>query len=136
MPDSEELLLEFPVCSLLLFVATSVEEDALKRAAAALGLEFRKEASLSKFLRERGLKDDAWMLAQIGAEKVVAIGRSSEGGKAVMGAHGRLGSAAKAVRYLSATGAQGVIQVGMAFGIAPSVQRIGDVLVSASLIPY
>jgi nucleoside phosphorylase len=126
----------FPVCSLLLFVATSAEEDALKRAAAELKVEFRKDPSLTQFLRERGLGDDAWMLGQIGGETVVAVGRSSEGGKAVIGAHGRLGTAAKAVRYLAATGAQGIIQVGMAFGISRAVQRIGDVLVSASLIPY
>lgn len=53
-----------------------------------------------------------------------------------MGAHGRLGSAAKAVRYLAATGAQGIIQVGMAFGINRTSQKIGDVLVSALLLPY
>jgi adenosylhomocysteine nucleosidase len=53
-----------------------------------------------------------------------------------MGAHGRLGSAAKAIRYLTATGAQGIIQVGMAFGISPTVQNLGDVLVSALLAPY
>lgn len=53
-----------------------------------------------------------------------------------MGPHGRLGSAAKGVRYLAATGAQGIIQVGMAFGVARGPQQIGDVLVSTSLIPY
>ncbi len=55
---------------------------------------------------------------------------SRDKGRAVMGAHGRLGSAAKAVRYLAATGAQGILQVGMAFGIPHEGQEIGDVLVS------
>ena len=59
-----------------------------------------------------------------------------ESGKVIMGPHGRLGSAAKGVRYLHATGAQGIIQVGMAFGIARKWQSLGDVLVSTSLIPY
>jgi nucleoside phosphorylase len=37
---------------------------------------------------------------------------------------------------LAATGAQGIIQVGTAFGIARSWQKLGDVLVSTSLLPY
>src|SRR6267143_4035963 len=72
----------------------------------------------------------------IGGETVVLVGCSRIKGNPVMGPHGRLGSAAKAVRYLAATGAQGIIQVGMAFGITRGPQTIGDVLVSTSLIPY
>lgn len=53
-----------------------------------------------------------------------------------MGPHGRLGSAAKTMRYLAATGAQGVVQVGMAFGVSSDKQKLGDVLVSALLSPY
>jgi hypothetical protein len=53
-----------------------------------------------------------------------------------MGALGRLGSAAKAIRFRTATGAQAIIQLGIAFGIDPRKQRLGDVLVSTSLIPY
>ena len=53
-----------------------------------------------------------------------------------MGPHGRLGSAARGLRYLAATGAQGIIQMGMAFGIARGPQKLGDVLVATSLIPY
>jgi adenosylhomocysteine nucleosidase len=53
-----------------------------------------------------------------------------------MGALGRLGSAAKGIRFQEATGAQGIVQLGMAFGIDPRNQRPGDVLVSSSLIPY
>lgn len=128
--------LPWPVCSLLLFVATSAEEDALKQQAANLGLNFRKDSTLTRHLRERGLTDEAWMLGTIGGEKVVAVGCSRIRGRPVMGPHGRLGSAAKGMRYLAATGAQGIIQVGMAFGIARGPQKLGDVLVSNSLIAY
>jgi nucleoside phosphorylase len=54
-----------------------------------------------------------------------------------MPAHsGPLGSSAKGIRFQEATGAQGIVQLGMAFGIDPRNQRPGDVLVSSSLIPY
>jgi nucleoside phosphorylase len=53
-----------------------------------------------------------------------------------MGAIGRLGSAAKAIRFREATGAQGIVQLGLAFGISPQAQQLGDVLVSTSIIPY
>ncbi len=128
--------LPWPVCTLLLFVATSTEEDALRVQAAKLGLDFRKDPALRKYFGESGLKDEAWTLGTIGGETVVAVGCSRIRGNPVMGPHGRLGSAAKAVRYLAATGAQGIIQVGMAFGIARGPQKLGDVLVSTSLIPY
>jgi adenosylhomocysteine nucleosidase len=128
--------LPWPVCSLLLFVATSTEEDALREEAARLGLDFRKDPALTRHFRERGLEDEAWTLGTMGGETVVAIGCSRIKGKPVMGLHGRLGSAAKGVRYLAATGAQGIIQVGMAFGIARGPQKLGDVLVSTLLIPY
>jgi adenosylhomocysteine nucleosidase len=117
-------------------VATSAEEDALKEQATEFGLDFRKDPSLTAHLRQRGLRDDAWTLGTIGGETVVTVGCSRIKGNPVMGPHGRLGSAAKAVRYLAATGAQGIIQVGMAFGVARGPQAIGDVLVSTALIPY
>jgi nucleoside phosphorylase len=136
MAKLAEAPLPWPVCSLLLFVATSTEEDALREQATKLGLDFRKDPVLTKHFRELGLRDEAWTLGTIGGETVVAVGCSRIKGKPVMGPHGRLGSAAKGVRYLAATGAQGIIQVGMAFGIARGPQKLGDVLVSTSLIPY
>jgi nucleoside phosphorylase len=136
MAKAAEALLPWPICSLLLFVATSAEEDALQKEAARLGLDFRKDAVLTKHFRDRGLRDEAWTLGTIGGEMVVAVGSSRIKGNPVMGPHGRLGSAAKGLRYLAATGAQGIIQVGMAFGIARGPQKLGDVLVSTSLIPY
>jgi nucleoside phosphorylase len=136
MAKAAEASPPWPVCTLLLFVATSAEEVALKEEAAVLGLDLQKEPALTKHFRDRGLGDDAWTLGTIGGETVIAVGCSRMKGNPVMGPHGRLGSAAKGVRYLAATGAQGIIQVGMAFGIARSQQKLGDVLVSSSLIPY
>jgi nucleoside phosphorylase len=136
MARAAEAQLPWPVCSLLLFVATSTEEEALKEQAAKLRLDCRKDPALTNHFRERGLRDEAWAFGTIGGETVVAIGCSRIKGNPVMGPHGRLGSAAKGVRYLAATGAQGIIQVGMAFGITGGPQSLGDVLVSTSLIPY
>jgi nucleoside phosphorylase len=42
----------------------------------------------------------------------------------------------KAMRLRGRTGAQAIVQVGMAFGIDPERQKPGDVLVSTSLVPY
>ena len=53
-----------------------------------------------------------------------------------MGPHGRLGTAARGIYLRDKTEAQGIIQLGMAFGVDPVRQRLGDVLVSSSLIPY
>ena len=136
MTKEGELSLPWPVCSLLLFVATSTEEDALKGEAGRLGLDFRKASALTAHFRERNLSDEAWTLGTIGGETVVVVGCSRIKGHSVMGPHGRLGSAAKGLRYLAATGAQGIIQVGTAFGIARGPQNLGDVLVSTLLIPY
>jgi nucleoside phosphorylase len=53
-----------------------------------------------------------------------------------MGSIGFFGTAARAMRLRAVTGAQGIVQVGMAFGIDPRRQKAGDVLVSTSIIPY
>ncbi|HEX3659734.1 MAG TPA: nucleoside phosphorylase-like protein [Pirellulales bacterium] len=136
MAKADEVQLPWPVCSLLLFVATSAEENALQEQAAKLELPCQKYPALTNHFRERGLRDDAWSLGTIGGETVIAIGCSRIKGNPVMGPYGRLGSAAKGMRYLAATGAQGIIQLGMAFGISRGPQSLGDVLVSTSLIPY
>jgi adenosylhomocysteine nucleosidase len=136
MTQSAEVHVSLPICSLLLFVATPTEEKAIKEAAEKLNLRFRKESALTRYLQSCGLMDDAWIIDGTGNEEVVTIGCSRDSGRVVMGPHGRLGSAAKGVRYLSATGANGIIQVGMAFGIGRKWQELGDVLVSTSLVPY
>ena len=38
--------------------------------------------------------------------------------------------------FHNVTGATAMIQLGMAFGVWPDEQRLGDVLVSTSLLPY
>ncbi len=53
-----------------------------------------------------------------------------------MGHLGRFGSAARGIHFRQATGAQAIVQLGMAFGVDREVQKHGDVLVSSSLIPY
>ncbi len=53
-----------------------------------------------------------------------------------MGSIGLFGSAARGMRLKTATGAQGIIQLGMAFGIDSQRPRPGDVLVATSIIPY
>lgn len=110
-------------CSLLLFVATSSEEDALREAADARGIPFERNRD------RRGLGEYYW-LGKVGDERVIAVRAKG------MGPLFRGGSADLALRFCAATGASKLVQVGMAFGIAPKDQKFGDVLVSSSLIPY
>jgi nucleoside phosphorylase len=111
-------------CSLLLFVATSSEKDALQQAVEARGLPFER------------ITDDRigryYWIGKIGDERVIVV--RAEG----MGPLGRGGSADLALRFRHFTGATAIIQVGMAFGVLPQdgTQVYGDVLVSSSLIPY
>lgn len=148
MSRNSQLPASKPLCSLLLFVATSTEESELKKASQSLGLRFESDPELKKHLREVGLSESAWRIRPaatavdcgdedlVGGERVVAIGCSRERGNVVMGAHGPRGSAAKAMRYRAVTGAQGVVQIGTAFGVSRQDQTLGDVLVSEHLIPY
>jgi adenosylhomocysteine nucleosidase len=115
-------------CSLLIFLALPAEEEALREAADSHGLAFEK-------IRDQRLGEYFW-LGVVGNETVIVVRPAREHGRVVMGPLGRLGSAAKAIRFREATGAQGILQIGMAFGIAPESQKLGDVLVSSSLIPY
>ena len=126
MPDQLEI--NKRQCSLLLFVATPAEEDGLREVAQRRGLPFEK-------IRDPKLGEYHW-LGPIGNELVIAVRPSREGGQLVMGSIGRLGSAARAIRFQEATGAQGIVQLGMAFGVNPTEQQLGDVLVSTALIPY
>lgn len=117
-----------PVCSLLLFVVTEAEEKALETVAREKELPFEK-------IKHPKLGEYHW-LGQVGDETVIATRPVRESGRVVMGGIGRLGSAARGIRFSEATGAKGIVQLGMAFGIDPARQKLGDVLVSASLIPY
>jgi hypothetical protein len=74
MATPAENPLPSPICSLLLFVATPAEEEALREQADRLQLDFRKDPALTKYFRDLGLRDEAWTLGTIGAETVVAAG--------------------------------------------------------------
>lgn len=115
-------------CSLLLFVATPSEEKELE-------IVVRKHDLLFEKNKHPTLGEYHW-LGTIGYETVIAIRPVRELGHVVMGEMGRLGSAARGIRFREATGAMGIVQVGMAFGIDSTSQKLGDVLVSTSLIPY
>lgn len=111
-------------CSLLLFVATSSEKEALEAATRARGIPFER-------IKDQPIGRYYW-LGRIGNEDVIAV--RADG----MGALRRGGSADLALRYKQATQASAIIQVGMAFGAIPQneYQNYGDVLVSSHLIPY
>jgi nucleoside phosphorylase len=115
-------------CTVLLFLTTSSEEEALRKALEKHSLPFDR-------IKDSRLGEFHW-LGTVGNETVIAIRPIRESGRVVMGAIGRLGTAARGIRFQEATGARGIIQLGMAFGIDPRYQKLGDVLVSSSLIPY
>jgi len=116
------------LCSLLFFLATPAEEDALREAAMERSIQFEK-------MKDSDLGEYHW-LGQLGDETVIAICPSRRSGRLVMGAHGRSGTASRGIRFREATGAQGILQIGMAFGVDPGRQRPADVLVATELIPY
>ena len=118
MPPPDEQHLE---CDLLLFVATSSEKKALKVAAQELGLNLagKHVAGVGSFQT----------MGAIGPNRVNVF-------ETEMGPFGYRGSAATAMRAMSVTQATGIIQLGMAFGAYPDHQKIGDVLVSSSIVAY
>jgi nucleoside phosphorylase len=115
-------------CSLLIFVATPDEESALTKSVSAHGLPY-------ELVGDPRFEECRW-IGTVGSETVIAVGPIRESGILRMGALGPLGSAARAIYYRQATGAQSIVQLGMAFGINRQVQKHGDVLVSSSIIAY
>jgi nucleoside phosphorylase len=107
-------------CDLLLFVVTPTELEELEQAAVELGLTWRKQASPL---------GETWSIGILGGDRVTVV-------KTQMGAIGPGGSTRQAHYHLAATGAQGIILLGMAFGISRKRQRVGTVLVSDTLFPY
>src|SRR5438128_2536326 len=71
-------------CTLLLFLATPAEEEALQQAVQGRKLPFEK-------IKDAKLGEYHW-LGIVGNETVIAVRPSREGGRLVMGALGRLGS--------------------------------------------
>jgi adenosylhomocysteine nucleosidase len=120
-----------PFCSLLIFLATPDEEKGLAKAAKTYGLPFERVRRKDTILQE-----DYHFLGRVGNETVIAVRPVRDSGRLIMGSIGLLGTAARGMRLRIATGAQAIVQVGMAFGINPQSQAPGDVLVSTSIIPY
>ncbi|WP_165233997.1 5'-methylthioadenosine/S-adenosylhomocysteine nucleosidase family protein [Aquisphaera insulae] len=127
--DSSEL-----TCTLLLLVATPAEEKGLKEAAAACAIPWKKVKNTEFRLDIEHYFD----LGPVGNQsRVIALPPSKDASRnLVMGSIGYFGTAARAMRFRQVTRAFAVVQVGMAFGIAPEWQKLGDVLVATSLIPY
>lgn len=108
-------------CSLLLFIATTTEKEQLEAEARAMGLNFQKSyhSRLGRY----------YELGEVGDFRVVVV-------RTEMGPLSFNGSAAKGIFFKGGTPATAIVQLGMAFGIDPTRQDCGDVLVSSSLIPY
>ena len=110
-----------PTCDILILVATDSEESALVEVASelALGCERRAHPALGEYFD----------LGTVGKDRVFAV-------RTCMGAIRHEGSAHKSLVFLAETHATALIQVGMAFGIDPTQQTHGDVLVGSAVIPY
>ena len=114
-------------------MAIPAEEKGLKQAAQAQNLPFFKVKA-----EESRLGVDYYDLGPLGNETgVIALPPAKDADdNLIMGSIGFFGTAARAMRLRAVTGARGIVQVGMAFGIDPRRQKAGDVLVSTSIIPY
>ena len=112
-----------PTCEYILVVATSTEEQELRAAADQLGIPFAKKSSPG------GVYFDLDRLGGGAGNRVIAV-------RVEMGPFGYAGSAGSAIRYKQAFAAQGLICLGMAFGVDASWQKPGEVLVSRALLPY
>jgi nucleoside phosphorylase len=113
-----------PECEYLLLVATTTEQEELEKAAASIKAPWRP---LGRIRGQRCF--DLGYLGHTGGSRVLAV-------RVAMGPQGATGSAASAFRYPSLFRAQGMICLGMAFGLDKNGQAIGDVLVSTGLAPY
>lgn len=124
LPDGGvELTLAEPAlmgCDYLLFVATSTELEQLQAAAEKRRLGFeRKDSHLGEY----------YDLGRAGSSRLFAV-RTAEGSLR------HRGSTAQAIHWKVATGARGIVAVGMAFGVSRERQRHGDVLLSTHLLPH
>lgn len=117
MPTTQQV----PEASLLIFLAVSAEEKALRTACKLRKISFRK--------RSHDLLGEYFELGPVGHERVLAV-------RTTMGPIGYEGSASKAKLFQVRTGAQAILSLGIAFGVSPANQSIGDVLVSTSIFPY
>lgn len=110
-----------PSCDIIIFFATSSEKEAIENASKGFGGRFQKRSheALGRY----------YDLGTIGAWSAIAV-------QTQMGAIGDDGSTSKALYFQAITNATAIAGVGMAFGASPLNQKIGDVLVSTSIIAY
>src|ERR1700677_2266590 len=106
MPSGNDDALEL-ICDVLIFVATSSEQDQLKKVATSLGLTFK---------RKRRPTFDYYILGLLGTYRVVAV-------RTEMGPYAHEGSAACAILAKIETRATALISLGMAFGISRDHQK-------------
>jgi len=121
-PDENPRSLAVSSCDTLVLMAVSAEELALEEQCGLFNIPFEKQ--------RHPLLGSYYDLGLVGFENVVAV-RSRTMGSLAFG-----GSAELASRFHRATGATSIVQLGMAFGVDESIQKIGDVLVSTAVIPY
>lgn len=110
-----------PICDVLLFVTTDAEETALLEVARELGITCQRRTDPE--LR------DYFDLGTVGIKRVVAI-------RTRIGTVEHGAATSQAIRFQAHTSATAFVAMGMAWGISPTLQSIGEVLVSRSLFPY
>ena len=109
-----------PSCDILIFTAVQSEREALEAAAFECALAYEViSADGLEYRHRRG----------VGTNRVMAV-------ETKMGPFGFDGSAARAIQAKSATRAQSLVGLGMAFGVDHRTQNVGDVLVSTSILTY
>ena len=116
MSEDTQSTTTFPPCDTLILKAVFSEVEPLSDQCANLEILCKK--------RCHAFLGSYYDLGTVGTESVVAVRPRG------MGPLGFGRSAELASRFQKATGATSVIQLGMAFGVDESKQRIGDVLVS------
>ncbi|MCX7049741.1 MAG: nucleoside phosphorylase-like protein [Candidatus Sumerlaeota bacterium] len=104
----------------LLFVVTKTEKEKLEETAKEMGFSFDKI---------NGRFCPYYDLGTIGRSKILAA-------QTEMGPFSYGGSASRAINCIAETGATGMVSLGMAFGVDPKRQKIGDIIVSKALLPY
>jgi adenosylhomocysteine nucleosidase len=110
------------IAEVVLFVATEDELEQLRYVATRL-LDLPFEEKVDQRV------GTFYMLGQLGSNRVIAA-------RTRTGAHDYKGSATQTFLFQTYSTAKSYVQLGMAFGVSPGLQRVGDILVAKSLFPY
>ena len=119
--ESSDQHLERVVCDVLLITATEIEVQAVRNV-------FQTESGY-KFERLFGDANTYYDLGVIGQARVFMV-------QTQMGSSGPSGSHLIVQESIKELSPAAVIMVGIAFGVNPKKQKIGDILVSRQLVPY